>query len=150
MCVSPFTWEQPSTDRNSSALLGREGQRPHPIHPCLAWTPHSHTFNSFIYLSWFWWTPLASPSKNLPASGGVGSPASPTVVQGRCESNSENFCLSLDFFLMWSETCLCTDNLHVIPHTRELCKQITSQDTLQEVNDVQNFMSWGFSSSLTG
>lgn len=37
---------------------------------CLVRTPHSHTFNSFIYLSWFCLTPPThpppTPSKNLP------------------------------------------------------------------------------------
>lgn len=143
MCVSPFTWEQPSADTNSAALRGREGQCPYPIHPRLAWTSHSHTFNSFIYLSWFCLTSLHLPpsSKNLPARGG-------SVLLPHLEWYPADTNLILKASL-WSWmsfqcglTCLCTNNLHVIAHTRELCKQITSQDILLEVNDVQNFLSW--------
>lgn len=85
-------------------------------------------------------TPPLLPSKNLPAKGG-----SVLLLHLEWYRADTNQILETSVWAWVSFQCglpcLCTNNLQVIPHTRELCKQITSRDILLEVNDVQNLMS---------
>lgn len=148
MWVSPFTWEQPSADTNSPTLRGREGQCPYPIHPCLAWTSHSHTFNSFIYLSWFCLTSLHLPTPaRTSLLEGVDSLVSPGVAQGRYKSNLESFSLISNFFLMWSDLPLykeftCNSTYRRTLQTDHITRYSTRGKWCAELSELFLFFPW--------